>query len=482
MASVMSEIKSFFSRIRFGKLVCVLLTLAVISCVTACKNETTEDSSMSVTPSTSGCLTCPLFELMYDAGDSLCQTMHAKTAGPAIKLLGAAFAIWLAFYVMKFVGSMKHPDIGGFWNGLAVRGFWLVLIAALLSNTDEILKTVVEPIFGAFLEVGMKVLAGLPAGSEGTISCSASDPKEGLLCVVAASSKRFWQAVLTACQMISFTYIFLNIMLVISGCIAIVFTFLLVILTPLYLLETIFCYFIVLSLLPMWLVAFTFPATRKFTKSAWDYLMAVFVQIFGVCIFLGLAAQIFSILMKKSFPNPATYIKNILTQGPLEALTAPAILIFVSYFIYLFSEVVLKVLNAVYTSGVPSGGAVSRMAKAPISKLAGAAKGAAQGFENDTFGSSREDIGNKNVGMSRKEREGAFGKKSRTGKADYGSKAYADSKEGKSAVGMALSQLQENQQQPENKPEGDQGGDNNGGDDKGGGDSKPENGNTPPAE
>ena len=70
----------------------------------------------------------------------------------------------------------------------------------------------------------------------------------------------------------------------------------------------------------------------------------------------------------------------------------------------------------------------------------------------------------------------------RTGKADYGSKAYADSKEGKSAVGMALSQLQENQQQPENKPEGDQGGDNNGGDDKGGGDSKPENGNTPPAE
>ena len=386
MASVISELKNFFSRIRFGKLVCVLFTLAMLTCLTACDApETNPEEGVDFEPTSNGCLVCPVFDIVYSAGETLCKTMHQDTAKPAVKLLAVAFGLWLAVYVMKFVGTLKEPDIAGFWNGLAIRTFWVALIGiGFLNNIEEVMDMLINPVFGAFLNVGTKVVSQLPAGSEGTISCVASDPKAGLLCIVTAAVKRFNQGPEIAVKMLP--YVFINPMLVVSGCIAIVFSYLLIIVTPLYLLETVFCYFVVVALLPLWIVAYAFPITRGFTTKAWDYLMSVCIQMLGMCMFLGLSAQIFSILMKKSFPNPVAFFAGLLSD-PLGAVVSPAVLIFVSYFIYLFGGVVLQVLEAVFGLATPKGETV----KAMKNKATGAIKNASKSFEKETFGSPRDE-------------------------------------------------------------------------------------------
>ena len=432
MAGLANKYKNFLSRISFGKSVCVLLTFAFLACLCACDSpDTNPEEGVEFSPA-NGCLTCPVFEAVYNAGETLYKDFHSKASADAVKLLGVGFGLWLALYVLKFVGSFREPDIAGFWNGLGIRTFWVAFIGLglLANNMKGAMEFLIEPVFKSFLELSMHVVKGLPAGSEGVISCPASNPKSGLLCLITAASKRFEQGPAIALQMLP--YLFINPLLVVSGCIAIVFSYLLIIIAPLYLLESLFCYFVVLALLPMWVTAYAFPITRPFSVKAWNYFMTVFIQILGMSMFLGLSAQIFSILMKKTFPSPAAYFAGLGTD-PYQAVMAPAVLIFTAYFIYLFGEVLLQVMGAVFdVEGVNknTGGAVMRM-KQSVTSIA---KKVQNGVEDKAFGQSREEAINE-------------GKKNRSPKEERD----AAEKEKNSRYGQAMGRL--NKMEEQNKPQ-----------------------------
>ena len=383
MASVMNKIKDFFIRMHFGKAVCVAFALAMALSLSACDApEADPNEKVEFQNTAASCVTCPLFTMVSSAGLTLRTQMIQKTAKPAMQVVGVGFALWLALFVMKFVGSLKEPDIAGFWNGLGIRTFWVVLICAALSaNVADAITYIIDPVCSAFIDVAMLALSRMPASP---VSCSSStNPGEGMACVVQAASNAFAVGPSTMTALLN--NLFTNPLAVFSGCISIIVSYLIILIVPLYLLESVFCYFVILALLPMWVAAYAFPITRQFTVTAWNSLVIVFIQMLGMAIFLGLSANIFQILR-------ADMLSVSSVSDPLSAVSQPLMFIFVCYFIYLFGGLMPQIMNVIFSGAVggvlgQTGGTV----KAMKAKFDGKLKGAAENLEGKTFGNSRDD-------------------------------------------------------------------------------------------
>lgn len=383
MASVMNKIKDFFIRMHFGKAVCVAFALAMALSLSACDApEADPNEKIEFQNTAASCVTCPLFTMVSSAGLTLRTQMIQKTAKPAMQVVGVGFALWLALFVMKFVGSLKEPDIAGFWNGLGIRTFWVVLICAALSaNVADAITYIIDPVCSAFIDVAMLALSRMPASP---VSCSSSaNPGEGMACVVQAASNAFAVGPSTMTALLD--NLFTNPLALFSGCISIIVSYLIILIVPLYLLESVFCYFVILALLPMWVAAYAFPITRQFTATAWNSLVIVFIQMLGMAIFLGLSANIFQILR-------ADMLSVSGVSDPLSAVSQPLMFIFVCYFIYLFGGLMPSIMNVIFSGAVggvrgQTGGTV----KAIKAKFDGKLKGAAENLEGKTFGNSRDD-------------------------------------------------------------------------------------------
>ncbi len=383
MASVMNKIKDFFIRMHFGKAVCVAFALAMALSLSACDApETDPNEKVEFQNTAASCVTCPLFTMVSDAGLTLRTQMIQKTAKPAMQVVGVGFALWLALFVMKFVGSLKEPDIAGFWNGLGIRTFWVVLICAALSaNVADAITYIIDPVCSAFIDVAMLALSRMPASP---VSCSSStNPGEGMACVVQAASNAFAVGPSTMTALLN--NLFTNPLALFSGCISIIVSYLIILIVPLYLLESVFCYFVILALLPMWVAAYAFPITRQFTATAWNSLVIVFIQMLGMAIFLGLSANIFQILR-------ADMLSVSSVSDPLSAVSQPLMFIFVCYFIYLFGGLMPSIMNVIFSGAVGGvSGQTGGTVKAIKAKFDGKLKGAAENLEGKTFGNSRDD-------------------------------------------------------------------------------------------
>ena len=383
MASVMNKIKDFFIRMHFGKAVCVAFALAMALSLSACDApEADPNEKIEFQNTAASCVTCTLFTMVSSAGLTLRTQMIQKTAKPAMQVVGVGFALWLALFVMKFVGSLKEPDIAGFWNGLGIRTIWVVLICAALSaNVADAITYIIDPVCSAFIDVAMLALSRMPASP---VSCSSSaNPGEGMACVVQAASNAFAVGPSTMTALLD--NLFTNPLALFSGCISIIVSYLIILIVPLYLLESVFCYFVILALLPMWVAAYAFPITRQFTATAWNSLVIVFIQMLGMAIFLGLSANIFQILR-------ADMLSVSGVSDPLSAVSQPLMFIFVCYFIYLFGGLMPSIMNVIFSGAVggvrgQTGGTV----KAIKAKFDGKLKGAAENLEGKTFGNSRDD-------------------------------------------------------------------------------------------
>lgn len=382
MASVMNKIKDFFIRMHFGKAVCVAFALAMAFSLSACDApEADPNEKIEFQNTAASCVTCPLFTMVSDAGLTLRTQMIQKTSSAAVKVVGVGFGLWLAMFVMKFVGSLKEPDIAGFWNGLGIRTFWVTLICAALSaNVADAITYIIDPVCSAFIDVAMLALSRMPASP---VSCSSSaNPGEGMACVVQAASNAFAVGPSTMTALLD--NLFTNPLAIFSGCISIIVSYLIILIVPLYLLESVFCYFVILALLPMWVAAYAFPITRQFTATAWNSLVIVFIQMLGMAIFLGLSANIFQILR-------ADMLSVSGVSDPLSAVSQPLMFIFVCYFIYLFGGMMPSIMNVIFSPAVGASGQTGGTVKAIKAKFDGKLKGAAEGLEEKTFGNSRDD-------------------------------------------------------------------------------------------
>ena len=81
---------------------------------------------------------------------------------------------------MKFVASLKDPDVGAFWSDLGIRVFWLTMGVDLLKYISQVTNDLIFPTFSGFVDFGLMVVGRVPTDGGG-IACPTGTPREGML-------------------------------------------------------------------------------------------------------------------------------------------------------------------------------------------------------------------------------------------------------------------------------------------------------------
>ncbi len=114
-------------------------------------------------------------ELFGSASSLISSSSGGGSSGAAF--IFVAFAVWLAFKLLKVLGSFKEESIGEVWTEIGHKLFLCGACAFVVMNSDNIneaINTFIVPIYKTVLELGVKVLGGdhnvtFELGSFGTI-------------------------------------------------------------------------------------------------------------------------------------------------------------------------------------------------------------------------------------------------------------------------------------------------------------------------
>lgn len=318
------------------------------------------------------CWSCPVFTIAFNSVKSTYEAAQARAAGPAVTLMGVAFGLWLAIRVMKLVASLKEPDTGSFWTDLGVRTFWLIMGVAMLRNISQVMDMIVFPTFSGFIDFGLLVVGRLPS-DVGGIACPTGSPQEGMVCLVKAIHERLAVgqelgfAVMLAAPV--FQKVFGVIIYAVSVFMGMVF--------PVFLLDGVLRFGIIMALLPMWIVAFCYPITRDLAKKAWNALMGVCIQTAGMSVFAALCVLVLRVFLLNKFPLIFSAEAVAREEKEVDAIAngSPGIIgfMFICFFLVLFGNVILDLVNQNFVSGAGGGGgtfakagmAAVNMAKVP---------------------------------------------------------------------------------------------------------------------
>jgi len=372
------------------------------------------------------CPSCSVFQIGFNAGRNLCKILYKNSMTFSQNLLWLGFAMWLALHVMKFVSSLKEPDVAAFWNGMASRfGCALIASLALLPNLNYWVEMIFDTLLQISVNLSASVISQLPQFPLiSPLECNRSTSLDSLVCLISGSSVR-----LMAGPMMMFADpgfwagMILNPLTLVASCLVLIVNMIMVIGMPLFLLETVLEYFITLSLLPLWVVAWVFPITRDFASKAWEKIVPILFQIFGLCIFLAMASQIYGQLVKKIFK-----VTDLL--NPLKVLTAPGLLIFISLFLYFFGKVLLQVINTVFQISGATGSTIQSMGGA-VAGLAKKGLDTAEGKMDEAADQKSKEISDtkKKMDEQKKKMEEEKKKKEQEGK-NGGDKKGGDQKGG----------------------------------------------------
>lgn len=373
----------------FRKICCILLLVGAVSVVTGCGEEYEEDnnemeesfrgqkgaSSAMVEEKTMGkkCWVCPLFEAGFQAADAMKNEIIPVVATGALPLLGICFGLWILVHVLKYVSSVKEPDVGAFWQGLALQTFWAVIVAGLLRQYTWVIS-LMEAIYLGFVDLAMEVVATIHYDG-GAVSCPSATSaglSGSLVCLMTALQEKinFGQDIASAMlvygplkNMPSAFFLY-----IVSLVMAAYF--------PILLLDTVFRYGMVMCFLPLGIISTGFKCVRGYSGKIINFVVGIGFQVVGVCVFVALTSGIIKqTLGLSNVPSLAAVL------SPTDEIAkwfdnSPSFmgLIFVSFFSILFAGVVCNMFDSNFGVGGTAGSSTvnaTAMAMRNTAKTAG---------------------------------------------------------------------------------------------------------------
>jgi len=99
--------------------------------------------------------------IIYDTSGKLAMGMYGQITHGAMAFMMIAFAIWMAFRLMKHVGSFTEESPGEVWTEV-IKKFFLCFVCGLLASSPAgslfVLNDIIFPIYNAFLELGSHMM------------------------------------------------------------------------------------------------------------------------------------------------------------------------------------------------------------------------------------------------------------------------------------------------------------------------------------
>lgn len=298
-----------------GKLLIILL--AALFLLSACSNTDTQATSAAeasdadeLKSAGESCWQGSVLKTIYNTiGILIMKQFDALTQG-SMSVMMIGFAVWMAIRLLKFVSSVREDSPAQIWNEIIKKAFICVFCGSLAYSSGTMLyviNSLLFPIYGAFLDFGsqildlsadnisqLRVFGSDVAFSETRLSCKItgivsadlngfpsafSDSMNCMICAVVDRMRLGREIALLSMSMHGPLPFFTGLLLwLIFYVVGFGFVF--------YLVDSVFRFGMMILLLPIFVMAYAFGPTKKWTKIGFENIMnsAAFMMAFSIII------------------------------------------------------------------------------------------------------------------------------------------------------------------------------------------------------
>ncbi len=346
---MLKSMLAFWKENHIRRFLCLLFFVFACSVLTGCSEPDSGDENASMMDElVEDCWTCSFFTASFEAIIGAAENIVQTTAASVIPFLAICTALWMALHILKMVSSMKEMDSNAFFKGLAIQFFWLALAAGLLTDlksgsSSSVIELVIKPIFSGFIDIGLIIVGALPG--EGQLSCPTGDPESGMVCLVGGLQKKLSIGMDIGWKGVIFSF---NPFMKIAGLTLVFISFIMAVYFPMLLLDCVFRYGMIICLLPLFVCAYCFKATRPFVGKGMTCLVEIGLAAVGMCLFASMSTSVLNefTLEFRGLKIAAAYLAG----NPEEAdklLQSPGVMgvIFISFFLLVFGGVMMDIMK-----------------------------------------------------------------------------------------------------------------------------------------
>ena len=275
-----------------------------------------------------GCWFCKIFTTLFVAINNITAALVDVLTRDCLKLLGLGLGFYILFKVLKAVISFGEIDPKQFFTDLFMPVLKCLVAVAVLANLSNFYEQIVNPLAGLSIGFATEITsAGRSTGlsditqitsSGGTTTvidaCSSSSGSSGSLknavfgeevndaiqCFLKTASLSLIQYMALGATFISDSFIlgymkfFPHWSMLLVGICLFVGTFGIFISFPFKLVDGMFRLMFVSALMPLWVVLWVLPATRDYSKKAFDMFLNVMVTFIVLSVILLMCLTILS--------------------------------------------------------------------------------------------------------------------------------------------------------------------------------------------
>lgn len=251
---------------------------------------------------TSDCTLCPIIRAVFNTVSQIAATASVNFSKPVAKVVAVAFAMWLAFYLLKYLASMEAKDIKDVFQEVVFKGGQVVLVIMILNGgASNFYKWLINPVYETALAGGSAALGSCSSGdcskntsikvsnAEGVQNIKDGLPVSMGTAIINAmvnmenniSEIRAFGSSLMCYSWDKGWFIFPKWSLLISGLLFWVMAMLMIFIVPLLMVDVVFELGVAVALLPPAIGCFPFRYTRKNCNKVWDtFLNSAFAFLF----------------------------------------------------------------------------------------------------------------------------------------------------------------------------------------------------------
>jgi len=253
---------------------------------------------------------------IYETTGDVVMSMYVNLSHGALAMMMVAFAVWMAFQVLKHVSSFTEESPAELWTEVMKKFFVCLICGILATSTDGVLfvlNSIIFPIYNAFLELGsvmmtkssgvapsswhVPLLGDIPltngvceAGtfSKATLDGFPAAPKNMMECLACAVNERLNFGIYLGWKTIKLP----GVTPALCGAFIVIMFFFVKISFAIYLVDAIFRFAMMVMLLPLLIMSFAFKTTSKCAKVGFYSILnsAAFLMMIAVVTIMIFAA------------------------------------------------------------------------------------------------------------------------------------------------------------------------------------------------